>query len=136
MRVVAFAPALVATEDEGGGVSAAGFPMTTAYVDVFPVQITISVVIAVCGLSGEDYDPVRYIIATAPNGERSSTMQFSWHWEDDAESQVKFRVFAQQLPLYLESEGTYTLGLHNQMEGGEPEQTFPLQVSLSPTARA
>ena len=132
MRVVAFAPALVASEDPGGGVSAAGFPMSSCYVDVFPVEITISVVIGVCALSGEDYDPVRYIIVTSPSGERASAMQFGWHWEDNPETQVKFRVFAQQLPMYLESEGQYTLGLYTALEGTEPVQTFPLQVSLNP----
>lgn len=132
MRVVAFGPALVASEDPGGGLSAAGFPMTTCYVDVFPVEITISVVISVCALSGEDYDPERYIIVTSPSGERASAMQFGWHWQDNPETQVKFRVFAQQLPVYLEGEGLYTLGLYTELEGGEAEQTFPLQVSLNP----
>lgn len=135
MRVVAFAPALIASEDPDGGVSAAGFPMTCCYVDVFPAEITISIVLGVCALSGDEYDPVRYIIATNPAGERVSAMQFGWHWADNQESQVKFRVFVQQLPIRVDSEGTYTLGFHSALEGTEPEQTFPLQVSLSPGIR-
>ncbi|MCW1957237.1 MAG: hypothetical protein KIH64_001555 [Mycobacterium sp.] len=135
MRVVAFAPALIATEDEGGGVSAGGFPMTSCYVNAFPAEITISVVIAVCGLRGEEYDPVRYLIANGPDGERSSAMRFNWHWDDNPETPVKFRVFVQQLPIWVGSEGTYSLGLYTHLEGTQPEQTFPLQVLLSPHVR-
>lgn len=136
MRVVAFAPALIAADDPAGGVSAAGFPMTQCYVDVLPAEITVSVVIGVCALSGDEYDPVRYLIATSPTGERASAMQFGWHWEDNPEAPVKFRAFCQQLPIYLDSEGSYTLGLYSELEGGEAEQTFPLEVSLSPNRRA
>jgi hypothetical protein len=135
MRVVAFAPALIATEDQGGGLSAAGFPMTQCYVDVFPAEITISVVLAVCGLEGEEYDPIRYIIVKGPDGERASAMQFGWHWEDNPETPVKFRVFVQQLPIRVESEGIYNLGLYRDLAATQHEQTFPLQVGLSPNAR-
>lgn len=136
MRVVAFAPALVATEDEGGGVSAGGFPMTTCYVDVFPAEITISVVLGLCALAGEEYDPVRYLIVKGPDGERASAMQFGWHWEDNPETAVKFRVFLQQLPISLTSPGIYNIGLYAHLDAARPEQTFPLQVSLSPNVRA
>lgn len=135
MRVVAFAPALIATEDEGGGVSAGGFPMTNCYVNVFPAEITISVILGLCALSGEDHDPVRYIIVKGPDGERASAMQFGWHWEDDPETPVKFRVFVQQLPILVQSEGIYTLGLYSDLAGTHAEQTFPLQVGLSPSTR-
>lgn len=135
MRVVAFAPALIATEIPGGGINAAGFPMTIAYVDAFPTQIAISVVISVCALNGDEYDPVRYLIADSPSGERLSAMEFGWHWDDDPDAPVKFRVFCQQLPIMVRSEGIYTLGFYRELEGGEPEQTFPLEVSLSPRAR-
>ncbi|MCB1289561.1 MAG: hypothetical protein KDB47_18105 [Mycobacterium sp.] len=135
MRVVTFAPALVATEEDTGGISAKGFPMTSCIVDVFPAEITISIVAAVCGLSGDEYDPVRYIIVTSPAGERVSAMEFSWHWDDNPDVPVKFRVFAQHLPIRVESEGTYTLGLHTSLEGSEPEQSYPLPVILNPNVR-
>jgi hypothetical protein len=135
MRVVAFAPALIATEDPGGGVSAGGFPMTQCYVDSFPAEITISVVLAVCGLRGEEYDPTRYIIVKGPDGERASAMQFGWHWEDNPETPVKFRVFCQQLPIRVESEGIYNLGLYQDLAAAHQEQMFPLLVSLSPNVR-
>ena len=47
MRVVAFAPALSANEEDAGGVSIKGFPMTSCYVSEFPSQITVPVVVAV-----------------------------------------------------------------------------------------
>ena len=39
MRVVAFAPALTVTEDEAGGVSATGFPMTSCFVSELPTAM-------------------------------------------------------------------------------------------------
>jgi hypothetical protein len=61
MRVVAFAPSLSAVEEDAGGVNIKGFPMTSCYVDNFPAQITVPMVIAVCALGGADYDPVQVI---------------------------------------------------------------------------
>lgn len=48
------------------------------FVDVFPAEITVNVVVAVYTLNGDEYDPVRYIVAASPSGERLSTMQFGW----------------------------------------------------------
>ncbi len=59
MRVVAFAPSLSAEEDAAGGVNLTGFPMTSCYVNNFPAQITVPMVVAVCALGGADYDPVK-----------------------------------------------------------------------------
>ena len=63
MRVVAFAPSLSAVEEESGGVNIKGFPMTACYIDSFPAQITIPMVVSVCALGGGEYDPVRVIAA-------------------------------------------------------------------------
>ena len=79
MRVVAFAPALSAEDDGGGGIVAKGFPMTAFYVDAFPGQITVPMVIAFVALGGTDYDPVQFIVATSPEGERVGSLQFGWH---------------------------------------------------------
>ena len=46
MRVVAFAPALSTQDDAGGGIVAQGFPMTAFYVDGFPGQITVPMVMS------------------------------------------------------------------------------------------
>lgn len=134
MRVVTFAPALSATDEEAGGLSLRGFPMTSAFVDLFPVEITVSVVVVVCALAGEEYDAVRYLIADSPTGERVSTMEFRWNWPDTDDIPVKFRVFAQQLPLYLESEGTYMLSLADNPDGVGAEYSYPLPVFLNPNA--
>lgn len=128
MRVVAFAPSLSTAEDAGGGVMAEGFPMTSCYVDTFPAQITIPVVVAVCANGGTDYNPQLVITATSPEGERVGTLEFSWDWPDNPPQPVKFRVFSQYLPMRVESAGVYTLGLYDSFEATESEHLFPLPV--------
>ena len=135
MRVVTFAPALSASEQDGGGLAVRGFPMTSAKVDVFPVEITITIVVSVCTLNGDEYDPARYLVATSPRGERLSTMKFGWRWDDNPDSPVKFRAFAQYLPFTVDSEGTYILGLYDDLDAADAAQTFPLTVTLNPAAR-
>ena len=128
MRVVAFAPALTVTEEEAGGVSATGFPMTNCFVSELPTSITVPMVIGVCALSGGEYDAVQYLIATAPDGERVSAMEFRWHWDDIDDTPVKFRVFAQYLPLTITSTGVYTIGLYDSLDTTETDIQFPLPV--------
>lgn len=132
MRVVTMAPALSATEEESGGLSLRGFPMTSCFVDVLPVEITIPVVVTVCALDGDEYTPALYLIASSPTGDRVSTMEFRWAWPDSEDLGVKYRAFVQYLPLYLETEGTYLLSLHDTPDGGPTDYTFPLPVLLNP----
>ena len=135
MRVVTFAPSLSANEEPAGGLALKGFPMTSGYVDVFPAEITLDIVVAVCGLNGEEYDPVGYIVASSPSGERLSTLKFGWHWDDNPEAPVKFRVFAQKLPVVIGAEGVYTLGLYEDPDAGDaPLETFPLEILRNPLA--
>lgn len=47
MQVVAFAASFCVVLQDGGGVRADGFPMTGTYVDRFPEQITVPLVLAV-----------------------------------------------------------------------------------------
>ena len=128
MRVVAFAPSLSAVEEDAGGVNIKGFPMTSCYVDNFPAQITVPMVIAVCALGGADYDPVRVIVATAPDGERVGSLEFGWHWHDNPPTPVKFRVFTQYLPIRAESGGVYTIGLYDNIDDAETDILFPMPV--------
>jgi len=128
VRVVTFAPALKVTDEEGGGVNATGFPMTNCFVSELPMSITVPMVIAVCALSGGEYDAVQYLIATAPNGERAAAMEFRWQWDDVDETPVKFRVFAQYLPLNIASTGIYTIGLYDSLDARETDIQFPLPV--------
>jgi hypothetical protein len=128
VRVVAFGPALTVTEQDAGGVSATGFPMTNCFVSELPTTVTISMVIAVCALSGGEYDPVQYLIATAPDGERAAAMEFRWHWQDIDETPVKYRVFAQYLPLRIKSTGIYTIGLYDRLDSVETVAEFPMPV--------
>ena len=128
MRVVTFAPSLSAEEDAAGGVNLTGFPMTSCYVDNFPAQITVPMVVAFCALGGADYDPVRYIVATSPEGERVGSLEFRWHWHDNPPTPVKFRVFTQYLPMRVEAAGVYTIGLYNNLHDTESEHLYPLPV--------
>ena len=128
MRVVTFAPSLSAEEDAAGGVNLTGFPMTSCYVDNFPAQITVPMVVAFCALGGADYDPVRYIIATSPEGERVGSLEFRWHWHDNPPTPVKFRVFTQYLPMRAEAPGVYMIGLYNSLDETETDIMFPLPV--------
>lgn len=131
MRVVAFAPALSANEEDAGGVSIKGFPMTSCYVSEFPSQVTVPVVVAVCALGGEDYDPARVIIATSPDGERVGSLEFGWHWHDNPPTPVKYRVFAQYLPMRAPVAGVYTIGLYDSLESTQSDVLFPLPVLKS-----
>ena len=128
MRVVAFAPALSASEEETGGVALTGFPMTSCYVDELPAQLTIPIVVAVYGTGGSDYDPELLLTATGPDGQRAGAMQFAWHWDDNPPAAVKYRVFAQYLPIRVEATGLYTLGLQETKDAGEPTHAFPLPI--------
>ena len=128
MRVVTFAPALSAEDDAAGGVNLTGFPMTSCYVDNFPAQITVPMVVAFCALGGADYDPVRYIVAHSPEGERVGSLEFRWHWHDNPPTPVKFRVFTQYLPMRVEAAGVFTIGLYEHLDAGESEYLYPLPV--------
>jgi hypothetical protein len=130
VRVVAFAPALTVTEEEDGGVAATGFPMTNCFVSEAPTEITISVMIGVCALSGGEYDPVQYLIVTGPNGERAAAMEFRWRWDDVPGTPVKFRVFAQYLPVQIPSAGMYIIGLYDSLDATVASAEFPLPVNL------
>lgn len=134
MRIVTLAPALSAIEEDSGGLTLRGFPLTNCFVDSFPTVITIPVVVTVCTLAGSEYRPALYLIADSPTGERVSTMEFRWEWPDSDDLPVKYRAFVQNLPLHLESEGTYLLSLHDTPTGGPTEHTFPLPVFLKPAA--
>jgi hypothetical protein len=51
------APALSAIGEEAGGVTLKGFPMTLCYVNSFPAQITVPIVVAVTALGGDGLRP-------------------------------------------------------------------------------
>ena len=132
MRVLAFAPSLVAEEARDGGINMRGFPMTSAFVDGMPVDITVSVVIAVATLAGQEYNPALYLGVNSPLGERLTTMQMSWQWDDVPDVLVKFRSFLQYLPMHIETEGVYTLGLYDDPDATETDHTFPLMIFKNP----
>lgn len=127
MEVHAFAASREAVLEEAGGVAAHGFPMTSCWVDGFPAQITLPLVLAVYTAGGTDYDMRRFIVARSPQGERVGLLEFGWEWPDNPGSPVKFRVFAHYLPMSIYGPGLYTIGLYENPDG-EPEFEFPLPV--------
>jgi hypothetical protein len=69
----------------------------------------------------------RFIIATSPEGERVSLLEFGWGWPDEPGLPVKFRVFAQHLLVAVYSAGLHHIALYDD-PNGEPEASFPLPV--------
>lgn len=132
MRVLAFAPSLTAEEAQDGGINMRGFPMTSAFVDTMPVDITVCVVIVVAALAGQEYNPALYLGVNNPQGQRVGTMQFSWQWDDVEDVLVKFRSFLQYMPITVETEGVYTLGLYDNPSDTETEHSFPLAIYRNP----
>lgn len=132
MRVLAFAPSLTAEEAQDGGLNMRGFPMTSAFVDTLPVDITVSVVIVVAALAGQEYNPALYLGVTSPTGQRLGTMQFTWQWDDVEDVMVKFRSFLQYMPIPVETEGVYTLGLYDDPDTAVTDHSFPLAIFLNP----
>jgi hypothetical protein len=128
MHVVAFAPSTRLFLQDAGGVTADGFPMTTAYVDDFPMGVTVPLVLAVYTQGGSDYDPVRYIVARSPEGERLNVLECTWHWPDNPGVPVKFQVLTRYLPLVVHSAGIYTIGLYDDPDATESDHLFPLPV--------
>jgi hypothetical protein len=136
MQVIAFAPALKAVLEESGGVTTAGFPMTSAHVTSLPAQITVPLVLAVYTKGGTDYDPRLYVVAKSAKGERLAAFECAWHWPDNPGAPVKFRVFVHQLSMTVQSAGVCTVGLYDSIDATETDHSFPLPVlKASPFAQ-
>lgn len=128
MHVLAFAPALRAELDDGGGVAAEGFPMTSCRVAGFPTRITVPLVLAVYTRGGTDYEPRHYIVARSPRGEKLNVLECTWQWPDNPGMPVKFRVFAHYLPMTVETAGLYTVGWYDSPDATETDHLIPLPV--------
>ena len=132
MRVLAFAPSLIAEENHRRRHQYAGLPHDECLRRRAPVEITVSVVIAVATLAGIENNPALYLGVNSPQGRRLVTMQMAWQWDDVPDVLVKFRSFLQYLPIQVETEGVYTLGLYDDPDATESEHTFPLAIFLNP----
>jgi len=104
--------------------------MTSFHVARLPAQITVPLVLAVYTRTGTDHDPRRYIVARSPTGERLSVLECSWHWPDPEGELFKFRVFAPQLPIAVQSPGVHTIGLYHSPDATQPAYAFPLSVQV------
>jgi len=128
MHVAAFAPARIARLEDSGGVISEGFPLTSYYVDCFPAEITLPLLLAVYTGGGSEYEMRRCIFAISPKGERVGYLEFGWRWPDTPGIPIKYRVFAHQLRLRAPSGGIYRIGLYEHPEAPEPEFSFPIPV--------
>jgi hypothetical protein len=135
LRVLAFAASGGAVIEDGS-LTARGFPLTSVYVASFPARITVPLVLAVHAQTGSDHDPRRYIVARSPLGERLNVLECSWHWPDPEGEYFKFRVFAPQLTITVQSAGVYTIGLCHSPDATEPAYAFPLPVKARAAAPA
>jgi hypothetical protein len=129
MHVIAFAAATRAVLQDDGGVTAHGFPMTSARVDVFPQRVTVPLVLSVYAHAGGDFEPHRYIAATSPEGERVGDLNVTWEWPDNANVPVKYRVFVYYLAFTVNSPGVYKIGLYDGPDATETDNLFPLTVT-------
>jgi hypothetical protein len=84
MHVAAFVAAVAADLDpEIGGTATRGMPMNNCPVpEPLPVTISVPLVLAVWTESGQDHDPIRYILARDPDGVRHRLIEKIWHWPD------------------------------------------------------
>jgi hypothetical protein len=131
MHVVAFAPSLRAGVDDRGGITADGFPLTSAQVASFPAHITVPMVLAVHTQGGSDHDPHLYMVARSQEGERLGSIACTWHWPDVPGSPLKFWVSAPHLPRVVAAAGVVNIGLYGNLDDTEPWHLFPLRVFTS-----
>ncbi|MGE4024736.1 hypothetical protein [Mycolicibacterium sp.] len=85
-------------------------------------------VVAVCANGGAEYDPQLLITVTGPDGQRVGSLEFAWHWHDNPPAPVKYRVFAQYVPVRVETVGVYTMALHQSPDDTDTDHQFPLPI--------
>ena len=118
----------IATAQNASETGPASGKFTVTQTAISSTDTVLSYSIAGSALGGTDYDPVKYIVATSPDGERVGSLEFGWHWHDNQPTPVKFRVFTQYLPMRAESAGVYTIGLYDSLEDTDSDVLFPLPV--------
>jgi hypothetical protein len=128
MQILAFAATRRAVLEDAGGVTAEGFPMTSCYVESFPAQLNLPIVLSVYAPAGDNFVMRRYLGVTSPAGDRVGFLELSWEWPDLPNAPVKYRVLAPVLPMFVDRPGSYSIGLYADAAGSEPEFSFPLSV--------
>ena len=130
LQVAALLVAGSATLEDDGAINATRIPIAYFEVDQIPLSTEISVVLVVYARAGGDYDPQLYIVCKDPAGVRRGALEAAWHWPDDGNKPSKYRCFSQQLPLDIEIEGEYTIGVYYDAEG-HIEMSTPIPVSVT-----
>ncbi|WP_246230821.1 hypothetical protein [Mycolicibacterium sediminis] len=102
--------------------------MTSAHVDVFPRQITLPLVVAVYASGGTEHDPVLYVVAKSPEGERLGSLEIRWQWPDTPGAPLKHWVTTRPFPFQVTGPGTYSIGLYETPDAADTDVLFPLTV--------
>jgi hypothetical protein len=129
MRVSAFIPAVAAALVADGGVTASGLPLVRCVVGALPAHATVSIVLSVWTEAGADLNPRLYIVTRDPAGVKRSVWECAWQWPDTDGEPFKYRVFAHDVEIHVETTGVYQVGLFLDPDDTETNHWFPLTVT-------
>jgi hypothetical protein len=130
LHVAALLVAGTATLEDDGAINATRIPTTCFEVSEVPLWTEVPVILVVHARAGGDYDPQLYIVCKDPAGAQRGYVQTGWHWEDEKDKKSKYRCFSQRVPLAIESEGEYTIGVYYDADGNI-EMATPIPISIT-----
>jgi hypothetical protein len=133
LHIAALFVAGTATLSNSGTIDATRIPIASLEIDRIPLWTTVPVVLIVHARASGDYDPELYVVCKDPAGVRRGSLQTSWHWPDDGNKPSKYRCFAQELSLGIESEGEYSIGVYYDA-AARFEVSTPIPISVTVAA--
>jgi hypothetical protein len=120
-----------ATLDDDGAINATRIPTTCFEVNQIPLEVTIPLVVVVHAGAGGDYDPQMFVVCKDPDGQRSGSVESTWHWPDDDDKHSKYRCFSHPFSFVISAEGEYTIGAYYDSYGiAEMATPIPLSIKL------
>ena len=131
MHVAALLVAGSAKIDDSA-IDATRLPITSYEVSQTPRWLTVPLVVVVHTPTGGDFDPELFIVCKDPSGTIRGTVRSAWQWPDDADKPFKYRCFAPELSIAVETTGEYTIGVYHDAEATRSVATpIPLLISLA-----
>jgi hypothetical protein len=131
MHVAALVVAGSANIDDSA-IDATRLPITSYEVTQTPRWLTVPLVLVVHAATGGDFDPEIFIVSKDPSGTIRGTIRSAWQWPDDPDKPFKYRCFAPQLSMAIETTGEYTIGAYHDPEATRSVGTpIPLLISLA-----
>jgi hypothetical protein len=131
MHVAALLVAGSAKIDDSA-IDATRLPITSYEVTQTPRWLTIPLVLVVHASTGGDFDPEIFIVSKDPGGTIRGTVRSAWQWPDNADTPFKYRCFAPELSIAIETTGEYTIGVYHDAEATRALGTpIPLLISLA-----